>query len=584
MRNKYLRFIPFFLFGIIFFSCGGGFRAKKSSLSMSGENLIALNPVSVKAQIKDTNKSSYMFFKFTENQKAHFSNMCKKNCGASLSVTFSFSHKKGLSEMPFFLGFIFDEDFSSDTTLNESILARKLITGNFTECESEEFTLLFSVPQNSTIPSGFFIYGTEPFKITCAKLDEAKIGWEKGDVPLFAFGPSGGKVSWDFSFADFKGSQFLFPDQNLPTRIMPVLEIDFEPQAEIGKTKMQKKIGVTLNSDTSLSLRLSKNESTKTLQSSAFAFPIEKVSLTENKELVKSVILKNNPSSFAQDLEGKVLFPLKTDLGLVMDWPVKNWRRPDYEIFQWEMFPDVIFFDFIDYETQNLFFTRMAYFVEKAGYRGTFVSDDFIKENHGYNAHDYRAQDMAEFFSKAKKEGFKLNRQELILREILLSNGIILENDSGYSSGKGAVVSFSRESQPYLRRTFLSHESWHGVYFTDEAFRNEVASIYNSFDPLSLDFIQTFWETQSGLGYDRRDEYLMQNEFMAYIMQQPVMNVQEYFLQLAGRSSVNRIQGESAAYIRLTEARAFLEAAEKLDQYAFEKWGLASGRVSLVSR
>lgn len=76
----------------------------------------------------------------------------------------------------------------------------------------------------------------------------------------------------------------------------------------------------------------------------------------------------------------------------------------------------------------------------------------------------------------------------------------------------------------------------------------------------------------------------MQNEFMAYIMQQSFSNVRNYFIQVAGRGSVNRIQPESAEYIRSTNAQAFVDAAEILNSYAFDNWGLACGRVALIQR
>ena len=111
-----------------------------------------------------------------------------------------------------------------------------------------------------------------------------------------------------------------------------------------------------------------------------------------------------------------------------------------------------------------------------------------------------------------------------------------------------------------------------------------VSVLYSMFDPESMEFLKTFWETQPGLGYDISDEYLMQNEFMAYIMQQTLPNVMPYFIQIAGRGSVNRIQKEGANYIRETKAQAFGESGEILNDYAFDRWGLACGRVHLMQR
>ena len=567
---------------IAFSSCA--FKAKNSSIGMSGENLIALNKAAAEAKISNPQKKQYMFFKFTENQKAHFSNVRYKKSGAGLSVRISFAKnsipKSG--ESVFALGFLFDDDFSNGT-LKTSIYSRKLVTGNFSEFESEDFRVVFSIAQNDIVPAGFFVYGNAKFKVTEAQITEAVLGWKNENIPLFAFGPSGGKIKWDFNSVDFSDAKNLFPDQNIPTRIMPKIEIGITDSDYIGTSKNQKRITFSAGSE-KLSIRLSKNANSKTLQTSALKNPFEKFELQENKELVKKLIMKPSNPILAQDTEGKVLYPLKTDLGLINNWPQKNWRRSDYEIFEWELFPGVLVFDFANYKIQNQFFTRIAYFVEKAGYKGTLVSDDFVENKHGYNAHDYKANDLANFFSLVEQENFQINSYEEILKEILIANKIIQKDKDGFKARKGAVVSFSRESPEYLRHTFMAHESWHGIYFTDEDFRNIVATCYNMFDEDSLNFLKKFWETQPGLGYDTNDEYLMQNEFMAYIMQQSFSNVRNYFIQVAGRGSVNRIQPESAEYIRSTNAQAFVDAAEILNSYAFDNWGLACGRVALIQR
>lgn len=578
----------FFLKSLIVFSIAVlsscTFSARNSSIGIGGENLIALNKAAEKARISNPHKSQYMFFKFTENQKAHFSNVRYKKSGAGFSIRISFARnsipKSG--ESVFALGFLFDDDFSKGS-LKASIYSRKLVTGNFSEFESENFKVLFSIAQNDVVPAGFFVYGNAKFKVDEAQITEAALGWENENIPLFAFGPNGGKIEWNFDSADFSDAKNLFPDQNIPTRIMPRIEIGISSPEDIGTLKNQKRMTFSAGNK-KFAVRLTKDSGIKTLQASAMESPIEKIELLENKALVKKLLMKSSASMLAQDSDGKVLYPLKTDLGLVNSWPKKNWRRSDYEVFEWELFPGVLFFDFADYKIQNQFFTRIAYFVEKDGYKGTLVSDDFIENNHGYNAHDYKADDLAAFFSLAEQENLRINSYEEILKEILIANKIIHKDKNKFKAGKGAVVSFSRESPEYLRHTFMAHESWHGIYFTDENFRNIVATCYNMFDEESLNFLKTFWETQPGLKYDTSDEYLMQNEFMAYIMQQSFSNVRNYFLQISGRGSVNRIQPESAEYIRNTNAQAFVDAAEILNSYAFDNWGLSGGRVALVQR
>ena len=471
---------------IAFSSCA--FKAKNSSIGMSGENLIALNKAAAEAKISNPQKKQYMFFKFTENQKAHFSNVRYKKSGAGLSVRISFAKnsipKSG--ESVFALGFLFDDDFSNGT-LKTSIYSRKLVTGNFSEFESEDFRVVFSIAQNDIVPAGFFVYGNAKFKVTEAQITEAALGWKNENIPLFAFGPSGGKIKWDFNSADFSDAKNLFPDQNIPTRIMPKIEIGITDSDYIGTFKNQKRITFSAGSE-KLSIRLSKNANSKILQTSALKNPFEKFELQENKELVKKLIMKPSNPILAQDTEGKVLYPLKTDLGLINNWPQKNWRRSDYEIFEWELFPGVLVFDFANYKIQNQFFTRIAYFVEKAGYKGTLVSDDFVENKHGY-----KANDLANFFSLVEQENFQINSYEEILKEILIANKIIQKDKDGFKARKGAVVSFTRESPEYLRHTFMAHESWHGIYFTDEDFRNIVATCYNMFDEDSLNFLKKFW-------------------------------------------------------------------------------------------
>lgn len=580
------------VFAFLFLSCSAKFQPKNSALGVNGENFIALNKAAVRAKISNAEKNRYMFFKFTENQKAHLENLRQKNFGASLCIKIKFSRpadfKTSEKEFPFAFGFLFDEDLHKNDAVADSFLTRKFITGNFGDCTREEFSVLFSVAQNTKLPCGFFFYGTMPFEISGAELSEAKIGWENEDekIPLFAFGPSGGSVRWNFSSADFSDAKNIFPDINLPGRIMPKVEVKIFSAEKAESQKTQTRINFKIGKE-KISVRLVQGDNEKIFQSSAFDDGIEKIEILDHAENVKKIIMKPNEFFLSRDKnQGKVLFPLKTDLGLVMNWPKKNWRRSDYEIFEWELFKGVIFFDFENYKIQNSFFTRLAFFAEKAGYKGTLVSDDFVENQHGYNAHDYKAQDLADFFSLADAENFPLNDYENLLKEILLANKIILKekNSNRYKAGNGAVISFSRESPEYLRYTFLAHESWHGIFFTDENFRNLTATCFSLFDEESMEFLQKFWETQPGLGYDRNDEYLMHNEFMAYLMQQPFSNVRQYFLQVANRGSVNRIQPSGAKYIREIQAQPFVEAAKIFDDYAFEKWGLGCGRVSTVFR
>lgn len=568
----------------MFSSCK--YEVQNSQLGLNGENFLALNRPAVKSKA-DGKRNKFLCYGFTTNQRVHFKNTVYKNSGAALCVTVKFNSKSKMKEeeYPYALGFLYEEDLPVLENGESQLLSRPLFKGDYLDCQKDCFKISYSVSSSQDIPCGFFFYTTRKASVSELRITESKIGWDNSsDIPLFACGASGGKILWNFSSADFSDGKSLFPVSNGPKKIMPLIEIGLFPLEDNGTWKKQTSVSLDAGGE-KIEVRLQKNQRVSIIQTAALNKELSRVKAVDHPELVSSLMLKANSPILAMNKFSKILFPLKTDLGLIMDWPKKNWRTEDYELFEWYQFPGVLFFDFADYKIQNQFFTRLAYFVEKAGYKGTLVSDDFVENKHGYNAHDYKPEDLAAFFTTAEIEEFPLNERENLLREILEVNKVIIKNkDRTYSAGKGAVVSFSRESPRYLRYTFLAHESWHGIFFTDEDFRNVVSACYNMFDPLSMEFLKTFWETQPGLGYDRSDEYLMQNEFMAYIMQQSYPNIQPYFLQVAGRGSVNKIQKDGAAYIRDTKAQAFLDAGEVLNEYAFDRWGLACGRVSLMIR
>ena len=202
---------------------------------------------------------------------------------------------------------------------------------------------------------------------------------------------------------------------------------------------------------------------------------------------------------------------------------------------------------------------------------------------HGYNAHDYRDETLAAFFTKAKEKPGVLNQHEELLKEILLENRIIIQNEDGtYRAGEGAIISISQSSADYLRNSLCAHEAWHGIYFTDEDFRNTTAAIYYTIDQNAVDFLIGYWKSQPSLNYDSQDDYLIKNEFMAYIMQQGVSSSRAYFKRLANYASVQKAIPDSAFYVIQTDARAFEDAAIAFDSYASDRWGLSNGRVSLI--
>lgn len=557
-----------------------------STLSLNGEKLYALNRQALRAEVWAPAKHPYLYFKFTKNQRARLANLAKKTEGVSIQISMSFSKKriKAGETFPFAFGLLYEDDFASPNKLKDQIEKRPLVTADFATLGTDAFSV--SMCTDRKMPLGFFVYGTRKFSVRQVEFAVAEIGWSrKTEVPLFAFGSGGGVVDASFTHADFSAASSVFPVKNTNLTVMPKIEIEFFDCADNGLWNHQEHVSFVAGGE-EFAVRRTLGKQQVTVQTSALHKPFDRVDISHNAGMVASILMTSNDEALVSaSATGKTIVPFKTDLGFVYDWPQENWRCADYELYSWENFPQVLFFDTVSYEVQNKFFTRLAYFVEKAGYKGTLVSDYVVETQHGYNAHDYKDVDLAAFYTAASRAQFQLNEYELLLKNILVQNKIIIAKDDGtFIAGRGAVISISRESPAYLRTTFVAHESWHGIYFTDEDFRNTVAASYLMFDEQSMRFIKTFWSTQPGLQYDLNDDYLMKNEFMAYLMQQPLSRTKTYFLQVAGRGSVNQIEPELAAYVRSTDAAAFVDAAALLNDYAFTRWGLAAGRVGLVLR
>jgi len=274
--------------------------------------------------------------------------------------------------------------------------------------------------------------------------------------------------------------------------------------------------------------------------------------------------------------------PIKADPALVVEWPLENWRNSSYEIFRWDNFPSLLIFDFADYAVQDKMLKKLAFFVEKTGFRGRLASDSELEGLHSWNAHDYRAEDLAHFFDKAHRENFTLSEEEYELERILLNEKIILEEKGSIVPGSGAIISISRESPDYLRYRFIAHEGFHGIFFIDEDFRNFSRMRWEQLPVTAKRFIVSYFGFQQ---YDTSDEYLLVNEFMAHILQQPVSQAADYFgRQLPQRlestwraSALPKKDADSASWPALADA--FTREAEIFSAYVNRRWGLAAGRV-----
>jgi hypothetical protein len=284
--------------------------------------------------------------------------------------------------------------------------------------------------------------------------------------------------------------------------------------------------------------------------------------------------------------------PIPADPAFILNYPAASWRNSRYEVFSWDAFPDILIFDTASYDVQDRLLKRLAFFVEKAGFRGRLAGDAEIADLHGWNAHDYRAEDLASFFETARKSNFPLLAEERELESILLSAGVIKRNSSmQIVPGRGAIVSISKESDKTdraLRPRFMVHECFHGIYFIDEDFRNFSRQRWEAFPPAAKKFLLSFFEFQA---YDTKDTNLVINEFMAHVLQQPVAQAAWYFgeyqpnrmIAASPRRRASLPEKEAVTADGRTYwpdiAAAFTAEGEAFSRYVNQRWGLAAGRV-----
>ncbi len=221
------------------------------------------------------------------------------------------------------------------------------------------------------------------------------------------------------------------------------------------------------------------------------------------------------------------------DLGTILRLDRTHWRRDDFELYEWRGVPGaaapLLIFDTATYAVQTRLFRRLAFFVEKRGFRGRLLGDEELAGLRGYNAHDYAAPDLARFFTLAQSQGVALNEAERLLRDIAVSHGIVQPDpDGGWRTGAGAILSISQASHAQLRDLLLRHEALHGLYFTHARYRE---AVWAAWQQLTEDE-QRFWSLLlASINYDVDYPDLVVNEFQSYLLQQGANRV-GYFLSV----------------------------------------------------
>lgn len=263
---------------------------------------------------------------------------------------------------------------------------------------------------------------------------------------------------------------------------------------------------------------------------------------------------------------------LVSDPATLLAWPAESWRNPTREWFHWAG-TEVLVLVSGDYRVQDQYLKRLAFFVEKEGYRGRLVTEAEVAHLHAWNAHDYAAPDLARFYNRAQELNFPLNPSERELLDRLVAAGVLEKaSEATWKAGRGALVGISAESAPALRSVLFVHEAFHGLYFTRPEFRAEVRRIWDGLTEASRELFRAYLSRSR---YDPSDEGLMVNEFQAYVLQRPASEWEGFFRQrVLGGSESARFQAA------LIEYRA---AARELDAVVRNLFGFPSGDVFVVT-
>jgi len=250
-----------------------------------------------------------------------------------------------------------------------------------------------------------------------------------------------------------------------------------------------------------------------------------------------------------------------------------SWADPSYGLFRWESFPTILVVDTLDFRFQDEMFSRLAFFLEKRGFRGRLLSDSELAGRHGWNAHDYGAQELADFFDAAALLHFPLDRAEYLLRDIALREGVLVGSHDRLVPGEGGIISISRQSSSIERRLLLTHESFHGIFFASPDYRAFCFRLWDSLSPAERAFVIRFLDD---LGYDGQSRYLAVNEFQAYLMQQPAAFAPAYFQRVLLR--FGSPSGHSAR-----DMAALLSSADLLDSFLRSHFAVRAGGTLLPS-
>lgn len=252
------------------------------------------------------------------------------------------------------------------------------------------------------------------------------------------------------------------------------------------------------------------------------------------------------------------------------------WQSNKAGLFYWIQNPQVRIFKTDSYQTQREFFIRPGFYYCVDEAKGRVFDIDWYKNKHSYNAHDYKASDLADFYMQAVEEDRSLTAMEQRLYDILNEAGILQRQYEGVISAgtQTAVLSFSAESPPTLAKRLLAHELFHGIFYASKEYREGCFELYNSRSSEEKFYWKTFLGAKGFLdgrrgyyGYAVDDPYVLVNEMQAHLMQLSSDIITTYFIDIYARRLISSFPEHKKRLLHVFDhnGKDFIRLREKIE-------------------
>lgn len=127
----------------------------------------------------------------------------------------------------------------------------------------------------------------------------------------------------------------------------------------------------------------------------------------------------------------------------------------------------------------------------------------------------------------------------------------------------------------------MTHECLHGLFFTSNEYKSE---IFNAFYELNDDELEFWKRLLDYRRYDVSNEYLLVNEFMAFSLQQPAEEVNEYFKGFLYKRMIaaRPYEEDFVESFDSNYGNSFVNSVSKLENILYNHTGRIAGHLANI--